>query len=464
MIPFNRRQLLQQTTAGTALLKSPHGAQIAKAGARPNIVYIHSHDTGRYVQPYGYEVPTPNLQRLATEGVLFRRAFDAAPTCSPSRASLLTGQCAHSSGMLGLAHRGFSLTDYKQHILHSLRAGGYRSALIGIQHIARNPQIIGYDEIAPTHGTHVAQVAPAAVEFLRNTPRPPFFLDIGFFETHREFHQPGPNEDERFCQPPGPVPDTPRTRRDMAAFKASARVLDRGIGDVLRALDTGGLAQNTLVISTTDHGIAFPGMKCNLTDHGIGVMLIMRGPGGFTGGKVSNAMVSQIDLFPTICDLLNIERPPWLQGKSMMPLIAGEKQEINEEIFAEVNYHAAYEPQRAVRAGRWKYIRHFGSRRAPVLPNCDDSPSKDVWLDNGWRSQIVAEEQLYDLIFDPNETRNLAGDVSLRPARDEMRARLDRWMRATRDPLLDGPVKAPAGSQVNDPDGISPKEPTQLVL
>ena len=67
---------------------------------RPNVLYLHSHDTGRYVQPYGYDVPTPNIQRLAEQGILFRQAFCAAPTCSPSRAALLTGQCAHSSGML----------------------------------------------------------------------------------------------------------------------------------------------------------------------------------------------------------------------------------------------------------------------------------------------------------------------------------------------------------------------------
>ena len=98
---------------------------------RPNILYIHSHDTGRYVQPYGHAIPTPNIQRLAEQGVLFRKAFCAAPTCSPSRASLLTGQYAHCNGMLGLAHRGFSLYDYKQHLIHTLRKEGYKSALIG---------------------------------------------------------------------------------------------------------------------------------------------------------------------------------------------------------------------------------------------------------------------------------------------------------------------------------------------
>src|SRR5215467_5443313 len=115
--------------------------------SRPNILYLHSHDTGRYIQPYGHAIATPHLQRLAEQGVLFRQAFSAAPTCSPSRAALLTGQAPHSSGMLGLAHRGFALHDYHQHIVHTLRAAGYTSTLIGMQHVANDPTVIGYDRI-----------------------------------------------------------------------------------------------------------------------------------------------------------------------------------------------------------------------------------------------------------------------------------------------------------------------------
>ena len=91
---------------------------------KPNIIYLHSHDTGRYVQPYGFGVQTPAIQRLADEGTMFRQAFCAAPTCSPSRASLLTGQYPHQNGMLGLAHRGtFALNDMKQHLVHTLKGG-----------------------------------------------------------------------------------------------------------------------------------------------------------------------------------------------------------------------------------------------------------------------------------------------------------------------------------------------------
>src|SRR5215212_5656591 len=112
---------------------------------RPNILYLHSHDTGRYVQPYGHQVPTPNIQALADQGVLFRNAFCAAPTCSASRACLLTGQYGHVNGMLGLAHRGWSLRDYHHHMVNVLRGAGYRSVLIGEQHIAKEPAAIGFD-------------------------------------------------------------------------------------------------------------------------------------------------------------------------------------------------------------------------------------------------------------------------------------------------------------------------------
>ncbi|GIV77522.1 MAG: putative sulfatase [Litorilinea sp.] len=423
----------------------------------PNILYLHSHDTGRYIQPYGHAVATPHLQRLAEEGMLFRQAFCAAPTCSPSRAALLTGQAPHSSGMLGLAHRGFALHDYGQHLVHTLRRAGYRSILCGVQHVARDASTIGYDTILPTASRHAQDVAPAAAEFLRSRPTQPFFLDVGFFETHREFPEPVDNPD--YCLPPAPLPDTPAVRQDMAAYKASARALDDGVGQVLEALDAAGLAQETLVIYTTDHGLAFPGMKCNLTDHGIGVSLILRGPGGFTGGQVCDAMVSHIDLFPTLCELIALEPPPWLQGRSLLPVIRGEVTEIHDAIFAEVTYHAAYEPQRAIRTQRYKYIRRFGDRRRPVLPNCDDSPSKDVWLQAGWREREVAAEQLYDLVFDPNETCNLVDEPGLQEVRSELQARLQRWMEETDDPLLHGPVPPPPGAQINDPDGLSPREP-----
>jgi N-sulfoglucosamine sulfohydrolase len=424
----------------------------------PNILYIHSHDTGRYVQPYGYQVPTPNIQLLADQGVLFRNAFCAAPTCSGSRASLLTGQYCHNNGMLGLAHRGWALNDYGQHLVHPLREAGYRSVLIGEQHISEDPEVIGYDEVIDVDSHHAGDIAPITIDALSATTEP-FFLSVGFFETHRTFRAPTSVRDTLYSLPPPNLPDTPRTREDIAAFKASARSLDQGIGAVLNGLHHHGLVDSTLIICTTDHGLAFPNAKATLYDRGIGVMLLMRGPGGFEGGKVVDSLVTHLDLYPTICDVAGIEHPAWLQGTSLMPLVRGERDALHDEIFAEMTFHAAYQPLRAVRTGRWKYIRRFSDYEHPVLANCDDSATKELLVEHGWGEQFVPQEQLYDLVFDPNEGRDLSGDPAHAATLADLRGRLERWMRETGDPLLDGPIAAPPGTVVNDPTQASPNDP-----
>ncbi len=432
---------------------------------KPNILYIHSHDTGRYIQPYGHAVETPNLQRLAEEGTLFRQNFCINPTCSPSRAALLTGCYPHENGMTGLAHRGWALKDYGQHILHTLRKEGYTSALTGVQHIASATetqeawQIIGYDKFLK------GKPHEQAAHFLQHAPEKPFFLSVGFFETHREFPEINHSLDNpNYCLPPAPLPDTPETRKDMAKYKASARELDRKMGVVLEALDRSGLTDKTLVICTTDHGIAFPYMKCNLLDYGIGTMLIMRDSNGFAGGRVIDSPTSHLDIFPTVCDLLKIKPPSWLRGKSLIPLIQGKIDELHDELFFEVNYHAAYEPMRAVRTRRWKYIKRLAKQpTTPVLPNCDDSESKSVWLNHGWKKISLPEESLFDLVFDPNERNNLADGSDHKTIIDSLRNRLQRWMQETNDPLLSGDLSPPPGAVLNNTDGMSPQEKTYTI-
>ena len=427
-----------------------------------NVLYIHSHDTGRQVQPYGAPVPMPAYQRLAEEGVTFRNAFSAAPTCSPSRTALLTGQSPHSAGMMGLAHRGFALHDPGQHLANVLKSNGFRTALIGMQHVTHDdPAILGYESVAAQDDRSAATVAPLAASFLADHGQHgdgrPFFLDVGFEECHRPFHQAEPGAD-RFVRPPAVIPDVPATRADMAAFEASARALDRGVGIVLDALDRAGLAGDTLVICTTDHGLAFPEMKCTLTDHGTGVLLILRGPGAFGGGRVIDALAAQIDLFPTLCEALDIAPPNWLQGISLLPLLRGDVESARSEAFSEVTYHAAYEPQRSVRTDRWRYIRRFDGRTRPVLPNCDDSPAKAVLVEAEWAAREIEPEALYDCLLDPMQRVNLIDRSDLAAVADDLRARLDHWMHATADPLLLGPVPLPPGGIANDPDGRSPSE------
>jgi arylsulfatase A-like enzyme len=424
--------------------------------APPDIVYLHSHDTGRHVQPYGHAVETPNIQRLADEGLLFRQAFSAAPVCSPSRAALLTGEYSHSGGMLGLAHRGYRLADYGRHLVHTLRGAGYWSALIGEQHLSADPEQLGYDRVVEVASDRASEAGAAAAALLAEDLPRPFFLSVGFFETHREFPAPDPR-DARGSLPPANLPDTPETRRDMAGFKASARALDAGVGAVLDAL-----GDDALVILTTDHGLAFPGAKATLTDRGLGVLLIMRGPGGFSGGRVSDALVSHVDLYPTLCELAGVTTPAWARGRSLLPLIRGEAEEVNDAIFGEMTFHAAYEPQRAVRTRRHKYIRRF-DEGGPVLANIDDGPSKDVLLAHGLAERPLPAEQLYDLVFDPNEAANVAGDPAYAGVLAELRARLHEWMVATGDPLLAGWIAPAPGTEINLAGQRSPSDPTVVV-
>jgi N-sulfoglucosamine sulfohydrolase len=213
------------------------------------------------------------------------------------------------------------------------------------------------------------------------------------------------------------------------------------------------------VVLTTDHGLPFPGAKGTLSDRGLGVMLIIRGPGGFHGGHVTDALTSHVDIYPTLLDLAGAEVPEGTQGRSLLPLVAKPARAVRDELFAELTYHAAYDPQRALRTARHKLIRHYGDRLEPVLPNVDDSPSKSLLIDAGWGRRQRPRIELYDLVMDPGEMRNLADDDHCAELREQLEQRLTDWMRETDDPLLDGPVLPPSGAFVNDPAGISAREP-----
>jgi N-sulfoglucosamine sulfohydrolase len=431
-----------------------------------NIVYIHSHDTGRYIQPYGHAVPTPHLQRFAEQGTVFRNAFCAGPTCSPSRAALLTGTYPHQNGMLALAHKGGHLKDPTWHLAHHLRSNGYLTAQSGTQHVNASTieamREVGYDrrlshEAWPSwikdYEDWNTWYAMAAVEFLQKTEKDkPFFLDCGFDLTHRmgkgeQWHttRKAPIGDPRWTRPPIPLPDTPETRRDFADFQVAAGMLDACIGRVLDAIEATGRSGDTLVFITTDHGLAYPHMKCNLTAHGTGVMLLMRGPGGFTGGKVVDGLASHVDVFPTICELAGIPAPQRLVGRSLLPLVNGAEQ-VQHEIFAEVNWHGTAEPMRAIRTNRHSFIHRFAP--CPAGTNCDNSISKSLLLAAGWNDRARPVDELHDLWLDPNEACNLANDPAYAEVLADLQGRLLRWMESTGDPLLTGRLD-------HWPDGIS---------
>ena len=429
--------------------------------ALPNILYLHTHDTGRWIEPYGFSAAMPNLMRLAKEGVLFRQAFCTAPTCSPSRASLLTGQSPHAAGMLGLAHRGWALTHPERHLANYLQGHGYQTYLCGLQHVMPRARVgeLGYSYINPNGSPNADSVAVGILRERKNTPlaeRAPFFMDVGVAEPHRQGMGFGENDglaDDRYVTVPPGLPDIPIVRRDIADYVAAVQHADYRLGRVMAALRECGEEDNTLIIYTTDHGPAFPGYKCNLTDQGLGVALMVRGF-GFRDGRVQDSLVSHLDLFPTICEVAGLPQPGWLEGKSLCVLNEGQE-EVRNAVFGEVTFHASWEPMRAVRTRRWKYIRRFltGDSAPAVISHCDDSPTKRWSLANGG-FQRVAKEELFDLLLDPQETMNLAQRCEHADTLHDMQGRLDEWMAATADPLLQEHYAVPPEIIVNPPGGM----------
>lgn len=433
-----------------------------------NVLYLHTHDSGRFMQPWGHAIPMPATMALAAEGVVFRQAYCAAPTCSPSRAALMTGMAAHTAGMLGLAHRGFALRDTRQTMPSWFSAHGYETVLCGVQHEAADDRALGYDVLLPFTpwlGVRQDQIAwdrrnaALVCDYLRQRHDKPFFLSYGMVNTHRPYPDRRLRQvDARFVQVPASVPDTPENRRDMADYICAAMAVDDCVGQVLAALREAGLYEDTVILLSTDHGIAWPFMKCQLYDGGIGVAMLLRWPGMRAAGTVCDSLVSQVDVFPTLCELTGVPKPDWLQGVSMLPAVE-DGQDVRDAVFAEVNYHAAWEPLRCVRTRRFKLILRFDDWQRPVAPNIDASPAKDALRQAGYLDAALPREELYDLTADPAERHNLCGDPAFEETRRALRAHLLEWMRETDDPLLrcGGRVPAPPGARVNRRDGYDPE-------
>jgi len=398
--------------------------------------------------------------KLAQEGTIFRQAFSAAPTCSPSRVGLLTGMSPHTAGMLGLAHRGFADIDYKKHLAQYLGENGFKTVLCGMQHEAPQAEMIGYQEILDADDEKMNDELNAnrvAEYILNQNGEESLFLSYGMEYTHRPYPEPAEEVDSNYIKPPFPVHDNKETRRDMAGYIRSVRNADNCIGTVLDALGKSEIAENTLVIFTTDHGLAFPRMKCNLYDTGVGVSLIMKFPGNIMAGEAVDSLVSQLDIFPTICDIFDLEKPTYLQGVSMIPLLEKTDESIREQVFTEVTYHAAYEPMRSVRSERYKLIRFYDEKQQVVPANIDDSLTKDFLIENGYLDETKEREMLFDLYYDPVERVNLIGDERYQDVYQDLNSRLEKWMRDTDDPLLAGKVEKPAGAIVNKSTCISPE-------
>ena len=448
-----------------------------------NVFYLHTHDSGRVISPYGYEVDTPNYEEFCKENLMFQNSFCVAPTCSPSRAGMLTGCYPHQNGMLGLAQRGFEL-DRDKHLVRFLKKHGFHTVLSGVQHeyayyldhgIAK--EALGYDEDISYDHTRYEEAdliywdmenAGAVCKWLDDYKGDtPFFLSYGMHCTHRKFPK-VIDEDIHvdFCQPPAWISNNGISREDYARYKTSIRIADDNIGRVIGKLKERNLYDDTIIILTTDHGIAYPFGKCTLKDTGIGVLFAMRYPQADLKSHSYDGCISHIDVFPTLCDLLYLEKPDYLEGRSFADIFRGKEHPGDEYIFAEINFHTSYEPVRCIRTMRYKYIRFFDEEYDGLnYSNIDDSPLKEFLREHQPDTYAKAPEALYDLYCDPMENNNVIYQRSYGAIADELRRELESVMRKTADPLLEGPIEIKPEWKVNKRECYSPgsKDPHDYV-
>lgn len=412
--------------------------------ARPNILFILCHDLGRHLGCYGRPpLATPNIDRLASEGVLFEQHFCAASSCSPSRGCIMTGRYPHSNGLMGLVDLGWELPMSERTLPQYLKQAGYHTALCGIQHErAHNASLsLGYDQVIGQDSGHRAPAkAGAIVDFLNNAPAEPFFLSYGSLEPHRPFRANGLTGDEPAYKPPY-LPDNMGVRQQMAGFGRLVGDLDQAVGEILAALQKNGLAERTLVVFSTDHGIDMPRAKGTLYDPGIEAALIMRLPGVIEPGRRCPELVSNVDLLPTLLESCQVGAGGAIQGRSFWPLALGHPWQPGEAVFAEKTQHCHYDPMRCIRTPTHKYIHNFGQLRHMEMPaDVEMDCLRDVPDLCRLRRPGV---ELYDLANDPLELKNLAGSPVCAEIETALRSKLRQWMERTQDPLLQGVLPIP---------------------
>lgn len=424
---------------------------------KPNIVFITSHDTGRHFGCYGIkELRTPHLDAMASDGVLFENLFCLSPVCCPSRGSMMSGLYPQTHGMMGLIFSPFdwSYRPEVQHLSKILQDRGYHTALFHHQHEVMPGKVeerLSFDEylVRQDNGISELDIAAEVARYIAGYDQEkPFYAQIGFGLTHRNWRADKETrpETEQGVHVPPYIVDNEAAREDLSWFQGAVHHLDKAVGVILDALNASASADNTIVVFTVDHGIELPRAKWTLFDAGLEVACIMRWTGGgVRGGKRAPQLLSNVDVTPTLLELIGEAVPAYMEGRSFAqactdPLHAPGR----DAIFAE--YVQGLEPEaRCIRTRTHKFIRNFSAHRLLEVPvditkKTALTNRKDARIDESY-CPIV---QLYDLVNDPLEVTNLAGDPAHAAIEQELDGRLWDWLEEVKDPILDGPLQLPA--------------------
>ncbi len=473
-----------------------------------NIVLFVTDDESPTLGCYGDPVAvTPHVDALAKDGMLFKNAFANTASCSPSRATILTGLHSHKHGMYGLQHHFHHFACYQNIISLSLpqvlSRHGYRTARIGKFHVAPE-KIFRFDLKIKANQRNPVLMAEKCRDFVSAEDDKPFFLYFATSDPHRggavdrrseSDLKPNlfgnlPNRknhfevDEVFYKPaqvpvPKFLPETDEAREELAQYYQSVSRIDQGLGRLIQILKEAGVYEKTMIVFTSDHGMAFAGAKTTVYEAGLRVPFVVRNPYEKERGLSSDAMISHVDIAPSLVDFagaLDAEQngpTNWLnpekywqekqeylednrsggnvfrsyQGESWLGILADPIREHQEEIFASHTFHEIqmYYPMRVVRGKKFKLIWNIAHK-------LDFPFASDLWAASSWQAQYERgpdarygrksvrnylqrpEFELYDLQSDPDEINNLASQSGYLQTLNSFKERLRELQAELQDP------------------------------
>jgi len=434
-------------TLGFLTITSCTNQKSEEKTVQPNfIVFIADDAAWNDCGPYGNQnIKTPNINKLAEEGVVFNNVFLTTSSCSPSRCSILTGRYPHSTGARELH---MPLPAEQLLFAGKLQKAGYFTAVAGKYHIG--PKRPEFDTI---YGG-----SPSGCEYwveaLQNRPKnKPFFLWLAALDPHRDYQPnaiPEPHRPEDVIVPPY-LPDNDSTRKDLALYYDEISRMDSYIGEVMDELKKQGVDENTLMIYMSDNGQPFPRAKTRMYDSGIKTPFIVRWPAKLKKGT-AGGLISSIDIAPTFCELAGAEISETYQGKSFVPILENYSAETRDYIAAEHNWHDYQAYERAIRNRKYLYIRN-------AFPELNASPPADAVRSITYKEMIKMRkannlsenqsdcfvaprpaEELYDVVNDPWQLHNLAESTEHADALDKMRKLLENWIIEFDDNIPENPT------------------------
>ncbi|MBM3858714.1 MAG: sulfatase [Verrucomicrobia bacterium] len=413
--------------------------------AAPNFLLIIADDcTYRDMEVYGGQAKTPHLNRLATEGMRFNRCFQAAPMCSPTRHCLYTGLYPVKSGAYPnhtMAH------DWVKSIAHYLQAAGYRTHLSGKTHI--NPKSVFPFEYSDNGDNNPEPSAFVAVLKDCAQTKRPFIFIAASNEPHTPWNKGDPSQyPPASLKLPPVLVDSPDTREGFSNYLAEITYFDSQVGELAGLLDQSPHRNHTLIIVLSEQGNSFPFAKWTCYDAGLQSACIVRWPSKVKPGSVSDALVEYVDVVPTFLEAAGVPRPGILDGRSFLPVLTGTSKAHKTHVFGlqttrGINNGSEHFGIRSARNARYLYIRNLTPETAFQNAATKD-PTFKTWekmaaAGDAHAQRLVHDyqhrpaEELYDCEADPWNRTNLIADNKLASVRDELRTKLDAWMKQQGD-------------------------------